>query len=83
MCLAAAKVVDITTRTESWGCMGAQYASTHIHCWDMLQLYMFLQAGQSPSGDLLAVKDAHIAALQTELRRKDRILQANTKVGTD
>ena len=63
--------------------LGAQYASTHIHCWDMLQLYMFPQAGQSASGDLLAVKDAHIAALQTELRGKDRILQANTKVGTD
>ena len=37
------------------------------------------QAGQSASGDLLAVKDAHIASLQTELRGKDRILQAKTK----
>ena len=61
--------------------MGTQYASIHIHSCDVLQLYMPPQAGQSASGDLLAVKDAHIAALQTELRGKDRILQAKTKVG--
>ena len=52
-----------------------------IPAWDELQLYLSPQAGQSASGDLLAVKDAHIAALQTELRGKDRILQAKTKVG--
>ena len=40
-----------------------------------------LQAGQSISGDLLALKDSHIAALQTELRAKNRMLQARTKVG--
>ena len=39
------------------------------------------QADRSASSDLLAVRDAHIAALQTELRGKDRILQAKTKVG--
>ena len=37
-------------------------------------------SSQAASGDLLAVKDAHIAALQTELRGK-RILKAKTKVG--
>ena len=73
--------LHIATRTHSWGCMGTQYASTHIHSWDVLQLYMSPQAGQSASGDLVAVKDALIAALQTELRGKDRILQAKTKVG--
>ena len=40
-----------------------------------------LQAGQSVSGDLLALKDSHIAALETELRAKDRMLQARIKVG--
>ena len=39
------------------------------------------QAGQSASSDLLAMKDAHISALQTELMGKDRMLQAKTKVG--
>ena len=48
---------------------------------DVPQLCLFQQADQSASGDLLAMKDAHIAALQTELRGKDRILQAKTKVG--
>ena len=47
----------------------------------MSWLYMSPQAGQSSSVDLLAVKDAYIAALQTELRGKDRILQAKAKVG--
>ena len=32
------------------------------------------------SRDMLAVKDAHIAALCTELRGKDRMLQAKTRV---
>lgn len=43
---------------------------------------MFLQDSQAASNDLLAVKDAHIAALQTELRAKDRIMQAKAKVRT-
>ena len=34
------------------------------------------------SRDMLAVKDAHIAALCTELRGKDRMLQAKTRVCT-
>ena len=38
-----------------------------------------MQARESASGDMLAVKDAHIAALRTELRGKDRILQAKLK----
>ena len=63
------------------GGQGTQHASTHTRSWDELQLYMSSQAGQSASGDLLAEKDAHIAALQTQLRGKDRILQAKTKVG--
>ena len=41
-----------------------------------------LSAQQSASRDMLAVKDGHIAALCTELRGKDRILQAKTRVCT-
>ena len=37
---------------------------------------------QATSRDMLAVKDAHIAALCTELRGKDRMLQAKTRVCT-
>ena len=39
-----------------------------------------LQAGEGASGDKLAVKDAHIAALHTELRGKDRMLHTKTRV---
>ena len=39
------------------------------------------QASQSATDNLLAVKDAHIAALQTERRGKDKIVQAKIKVG--
>ena len=39
------------------------------------------QASQSASADVVEVKEAHIAALQTELRGKDRLLQAKPKVG--
>ena len=41
-----------------------------------------MQARESASRDMLAVKDAHIAALCTELRGKDRMLQAKTRVCT-
>ena len=41
---------------------------------------MFSQGSKSASVDMLAVKDVDIAALQTELSGKDKILQANTKV---
>ena len=37
---------------------------------------MHMQERESASRDMLAVKDAHIAALCTELRGKDTILQA-------
>ena len=86
MCLAEAKVALLPAYRYPYpqlGGEGTQHASAHTHSWDELQLYMSPQAGQSASGDLLAVKDAHIAALQTELRGKDRILQAKTKVGTE
>ena len=65
------------------GGQGTQHASAHTHSWDGLQLYMSPQAGQSASGDLLAVKDAHIAALQNELKAKERLLQTKTKVGAE
>ena len=39
------------------------------------------QASQSASTGVVEVKEAHIAALQTELRGKDRLLQAKPKVG--
>ena len=39
------------------------------------------QASQSASAGVVEVKEAHIAALQTELRGKDRLLQAKPKVG--
>ena len=39
-----------------------------------------MQARESASRDMLAVKDAHIAALCTELRGKDRMVQAKTRV---
>ena len=84
MCLAGAKVALLPAYHYPYpqlGGQGTQHASAHTHSWDELQLYMSPQAGQSASGGLLAVKDAHIAALQTELRGKDRILQAKTKVG--
>ena len=41
-----------------------------------------MQAKEDASRDILAVKDAHIAALCTELRGKDRMLQAKTRVCT-
>ena len=41
-----------------------------------------MQAGESASRDMLAVKDAHIAALHTELRGKDRMLRTKTRVCT-
>ena len=51
----------------------------------MLKLIMktsYMQARESASRDMLVVKDTHIAALCTELRGKDRMLQANTRVCT-
>ena len=84
MCLAETKVALLPAYRYPYpqlGGQGTQHASAHTHSWDELQLYTSPQAGQSASGGLLAVKDAHIAALQTELRGKDRILQAKTKVG--
>ena len=39
-----------------------------------------LDPALSTAASLLAVKDAHITALQTELRGRDRILQAKPKV---
>ena len=39
------------------------------------------QTSQSASAGMEEVKEALIAALQTELRGKDRILQAKPKVG--
>ena len=44
--------------------------------------HMSMQASQASSDDLLVMKDAHIAALQTELKGKDRILHAKAKVRT-
>ena len=41
-----------------------------------------MQARESASRDMLSVKDAYIAALCTELRGKDRMLQAQTRVCT-
>ena len=41
-----------------------------------------MQARESASGDMLALKDAHIDALRTELRGKDRMLQPKTRVCT-
>ena len=41
-----------------------------------------MQARESASRDMLSVKDAQIAALCTELRGKDRMLQAKTRVCT-
>ena len=38
------------------------------------------QASQSASEGVVEVKEAHIAALQTELRGIDRLLQAKPKV---
>ena len=38
------------------------------------------QASQSASEGVVEVKEAHIAALQTELRGRDRLLQAKPKV---
>ena len=46
------------------------------------ETFMCMQARESASRDMLAVKDAHIAALCTELRGKDRMLQAKTRVCT-
>ena len=40
------------------------------------------QTAERVSADMVAVKDAHIAALHTQLRGKDRILQAKGKVKT-
>ena len=48
----------------------------------MVCFLLHLQAGESASGDMLAVKDAHIAALHTELRGKDRMLRTKTRVCT-
>ena len=39
------------------------------------------QASQSASAGVTEVKEAHITALQTELRGKNRVLQAMRKVG--
>ena len=39
-----------------------------------------MQARESASREMLDVKDAHIAALCTELRGKDKMLQAKTRV---
>ena len=39
------------------------------------------QASQSASAGVVEVKEAHIAALQTEMKGKDRLLQAKPKVG--
>ena len=41
-----------------------------------------MQASESASRDMLAVKDAHIAALCTEMKGKDRMLKAKTRVCT-
>ena len=41
---------------------------------------MFTQASMSASTDLLTVKNAHVSALQSELRGKNWILQAKAKV---
>ena len=38
------------------------------------------QASQSASEGVVEVKEAHIVALQTELRGRDRLLQAKPKV---
>ena len=46
---------------------------TRIHSWDVLQLYIYPQASQSVSADMLAEKDAHIAALQMKLQTKTKV----------
>ena len=38
------------------------------------------QADEKASADMLAVKDSHIAALNTQLEGKDKIIQATSKV---
>ena len=40
------------------------------------------QTAKRASADVVAVKDAHIAALHTQLRGKDRMLQARGEVRT-
>ena len=41
---------------------------------------MTLQAEEKVSADALSIKEAHIAALTTELSGKDEMLRANNKV---
>ena len=76
------ETVNSSPLTNELKVMGLKYSLVYcVLCIHAQCLYMFPQAGQSASDDLLAVKDAHIAALQTELRGKDKILQVKAKVG--